>query len=345
MIRKFQKIFDKILEFFKPGKSYISCEWLEHGMIFDSGNYIRTCCFQSNKGGGRPVIKDNFEGIGLDFDSIFEKKNAMRKLHKNGKIIPECESCINLTKKKWNRKNSIKKLLLTHWIDCNSNCIYCPAVTDKSLKERTTHYDIVPILKKMIAFKILDKRAVIDISGGEASIYPEFDDLMELLFTNRFKNIVINSSGIKLSKSILKGLEKGCVSLIVSLDAGSKDLHQSIKQVASFDKVVDNLSAYVHFAKDKNAVKTKYILLSGYNDDEKEVLKWLLLNKKLGIKNVLFDVEIAWYSSLHGNIPERTKEIISYAISQSKMIGIRLGLIDRALMVYNEMKTTGAKNV
>jgi len=344
-MKKIMTFFKKIFEFFRPGKSYLSCEWLENGMIFDTGNLIRVCCFQSNKGGGRPVLLHDFDGRNYNFGQIFDEKNVMRSKHRKGEIIPECQMCPNLIKKKWDKKNHITKLLLTHWIDCNSNCLYCPAVRDEELKKRMTHYNIVPVLKEMIDLNVINKNTLIDISGGEASIYPEFDEMMELLFDNKFKNIIINSSGIKLSESILKGLGKGCVNLIVSLDAGSKDLHQSIKQVASFDKIVDNLSSYMHFAKDKNAVRTKYILLPRYNDDEKEVLKWLLLNKTLGIKNVLFDIEIAWYSSLHGNIPERTKEIISYAISQSKMHGIKLRLIDRALMVYNEMKIIGAKNV
>ena len=343
-MRKLVSFAKKIFEFLKPGKSYLSCEWLEYGMIFDTGNLVRVCCFQSNKGGGRPVLLHDFEGKNYNFGQIFDEKNVMRSKHREGQIVPECEMCPNLTKKKWDRKNVIKKLLLTHWIDCNSNCLYCPAVRDEELKNSMTHYNIVPVLKEMIDFNVINKNTLIDISGGEASIYPEFNEMLQLLFDNDFKKIVINSSGINLSDSILKGLKSGNTKLIVSLDAGTKETHEKIKQVDSFDVVIANLKEYLKAAKKKDSVITKYIIAPPLNDNQEEIEKWLLLNKNLGVKNIFLDVEISWYRDNCLEIPAYIKELIKYAKSNAKEMGLKLVLIDRALMIYNQIKTE-AKNV
>lgn len=343
-MRKIITIIKKIFEFIKPGKSYLSCEWLEYGMIFDTGNLIRVCCFQSNKGGGRPVLLHDFKGDNYNFGQIFDEKNLMRLKHREGQIVSECRMCPNLIKKKWDKKNIIKKLLLTHWIDCNSNCLYCPAVKDEELKNRMTHYNIIPVLKEMIDFNVINKNTLIDISGGEASIYPEFDEMMQLLFDNKFKNIVINSSGINLSDSILKGLKSGSAKLIVSLDAGTKETHVKIKQVDSFDVVIANLKEYLKAAKKKDSVITKYIIMPPLNDNQEQIEKWLLLNKSIGIKSIFLDVEIGWYRENADNVPDNIKKLIKFSVAQAKKIGLKLVLIDRALMVYNQMKIE-AKNV
>ena len=156
---------------------FISCSWLEHGIIFDHENILRVCCSQCNEGGGRPVLRGNYCGEILDWDKIFQQKREMRKVHRRGGIFDKCRGCILLKERQWDDEDYIDMLLLTHWINCNCKCIYCPAVRDEDLKKNNRHYNIVPVLTDMCNKNILRKNAYISIAGGESTIYPEFEDM------------------------------------------------------------------------------------------------------------------------------------------------------------------------
>ena len=42
---------------------------------------------------------------------------------------------------------------------------------------------------------------MIQLSGGEPTIHPQFNEMVELLFDRGFKNVCINSNGIKLAQA------------------------------------------------------------------------------------------------------------------------------------------------
>lgn len=185
-------------------KKYLSCKWLEHGIIFDHANILRVCCSQNNEGGGRYILKHNYQGEILDWEEIFSQKRLQRNIQKEGKIYANCKGCIQLEKKRWDNKDYIDTLLLTHWIHCNSACSYCPAVRDEELLRVNKHYNVLPAIKDLMAKKILKKNAYVSIAGGEATIYPEFEELLHSLLDYGIKNICINTSGIKYSEAIEK---------------------------------------------------------------------------------------------------------------------------------------------
>ena len=103
----------------EENKKFLSCDWLEHGIIFDHENIIRVCCSQCNEGGGRPVIRGYFHGEPLDWHNVFEKKWEMRSVQRTGKTYEKCKGCILLKEKDWDDEDYIDMLLLTHWINCN----------------------------------------------------------------------------------------------------------------------------------------------------------------------------------------------------------------------------------
>jgi len=275
--------------------TFQSCNWLEHGIIFDHCNLIRVCCSQCNEGGGRPILVRNYHGEILDWDSIFKQKREMRDVQRTGETYDKCKGCIMLKEDNWDEENYINHLLLTHWIDCNCRCIYCPAVHDDNLKVENEHYNILPVLKDMCDKNILDKHAYISIAGGESTIYPEFDEMLHLLLDYGCDNILINSSGIKYSPAIERGLAKHRLQLVISIDAGTRKTYEKIKEVKTYDVVCENLRKYALAQGDKkDYLCSKFIIVPEINDDKKEIELWLKNSRALGIKCVDIDVDWRW---------------------------------------------------
>ncbi len=321
------------------GKKYYSCKWLEHGIIFDHCNVIRVCCSQSHEGKGRYELVTKYQGEPIDWENVFAQKRLQREVQKKGATFESCKGCIELEKRHWDSKDYIDTLLFTHWIHCNCACTYCPAIRDDVLIENNKHYNVVPAVKDMIEKKILKKSAFVSIAGGEATIYPEFEELLELLIDYGIKNIQVHTSGIKYSSAIEKGLRKGVVKVIVSLDSACAETHSKIKLKDCFDEVVQNLKKYSTAQRqNKELVSTKYIILPGVNDNKKEMYSWIMLNKELGIKSLDLDIDIAWFHENHSNIPEHIYDLVLFAKNKATNGDFQMRLFDRACMVYNEYK-------
>lgn len=335
-----------MFNWFKRKKEFLSCKWLEHGMTFDHCNLLKVCCAQSHEGGGRYVLKNSYMGGELDWDDIFQQKWEQRKVHRKGKIYEKCKGCLLLEKKEWDDEHYIDTLLLTHWTKCNSLCIYCPAMTDEVLKSTNQHYDVVPALRDMIEKNILRKNTFVSIAGGESTIYPEFEEMLHLLLDYGISDILINTSGIKYSPAIEKGIAEGKLRILVSLDAGTKEIHKKIKSVDSFDKTIENLRRYAMAQNEhKSNVATKYIIVPDINDNQDEIKAWLYLNKDLGIKVLSLDIDIFWHHKNKDNIPQSIYDLVLYAEETARSLDFDLQLYDRAFMVNKEFKKRNNINV
>ncbi len=313
--------------------TFLSCDWLEHGIIFDHSNIIRVCCSQCNEGGGRPILAYNYHGELLDWDKIFAQKKEMRDVQRSGETYSKCKGCILLREDEWDDENYIKRLLLTHWIDCNCRCIYCPAVRDDKLKRENKHYDILPVLKDMCDKKVLDKHAYISIAGGESTIYPEFEDMLHLLLDYGCDNILINSSGIKFSPAIEKGLKNHCLEVVISIDSGTRETYEKIKLVKTYDAVCENLKRYAAAQGDQRLyLCSKFIIVPDYNDNENEIELWLKKSRELGIEHVAIDIDIHWVQKNMNNLQNerRIYDLIVYTKQIADRENLKLRYDERA---------------
>ncbi|MBQ2644496.1 radical SAM protein [bacterium] len=320
---------------------FLSCDWLEHGIIFDHENIIRVCCSQCNEGGGRPVLRGQFYGKDLDWHRIFEQKREMRKVQRTGEVYHQCKGCILLHEDEWDDEDYINRLLLTHWINCNCKCIYCPAISDEYLKQHNKHYNIVPVLEDMCNQGILKKNAYISIAGGESTIYPEFEDMLHLLLDYGCDNILVNSSGIKYSPAIAKGLKEGKLQLTVSIDAGTKNTYEKIKLVPTYEKVSENLSMYAAAQEtDKDRVCSKFIIVPGVNDNEEEIENWLINTHQSGIKHASIDIDLRWVQKNLNSLKDhrRLYELILFTQKTADRESLYLRYDERASImrkIYN----------
>lgn len=280
---------------------YTSCIHLEHGITFFS-NSVQICCISSHPGGGNIMQIDNYKGELIDWDEIFKNRAVMREGIKNGIVPEKCTGCYYLKEQEWNSENYIDEVLIGHFTHCNCNCIYCYTEKDKKFFNSNKTYNIYPVIKDMIEKGVLSKNATVTFGGGEPTILHEFEELVYLLLDYDVYNIRIHSDGIKYSPAIEKGLKLGKITLITSLDSGSKETYEKIKQVPCYDKVWQNMAKY---AKTKNGlIRTKYVLIPGINDSLSEVRNFLKKTSEAGIRNIAFDIEDTWFKENRASIPQ-----------------------------------------
>lgn len=298
---------------------YTSCIHLEHGITFFSSSVL-ICCISSHEGGGNLLQIGDYKGELIDWDKVFENRNKMRDDLKKGIIPEKCKGCYYLKEQDWNTDNYIDEVLIGHFTHCNCNCIYCYTEKDKKFFNNNKTYNIYPVIKDMIEKGVLSKNATVTFGGGEPTILNEFEELVYLLLEYDVHNIRIHSDGIKYSPAIEKGLKLGKITLITSVDSGSKQTYEKIKQVPCFDKVWQNMAKY---AKTKNGlIRTKYVLIPGINDSLSEIKKFMKKTREAGIKNIAFDIEDNWFKENRNNIPQYISVICDFVFECYKQFDI-----------------------
>lgn len=316
-------------------EKYISCKWLESGVCFDTGVYgsnVKLCCYMSAPGGGNSMIFEDYHGSKIDWNEFFRIKNEYRNIQKSGETIPGCVGCVFLEEKYWPQENYIDNIVFDHFTKCNCACTYCYTESDKKGYNKLKTYNIYPIIKEMFDKKIIRIGGAIGFGGGEPTILPEFDKLINLFLKNGFWNIRVPSSGIKYSKTIEKGLSTGQLTVVISIDSSSREMYKKIKQVDAFNVVCKNLKRYSKAKKYLDNVVSKYIIIPETNDSKEEIDNWLKFNKENNIEAIVIDIENSWLERYREDKPdERIIELLKYVIQKSKEMRFHnIDICDRA---------------
>ena len=321
---------------------YKSCQWVNRGIEFRTDE-LRLCCYgylQGRETEYQTTIKKNYHGEIFDWNEIFAIKENLKEQHKKGIYLDACKDCIYLQEKDWDEENYINHFTFNHWTKCNCNCTYCYTMDDKKKFNSYKEYHLYPIIKDMFKKGIIKKteESCIIFGGGEPTILKEFDKLIDLFLEKGCKNIRINSSGIKFSKSIAKGLKLGAISLVISTDSGCKETYEKIKQVKAYNKVWGNIRKYAKAQGENNLLKVKYILYPGVNDNYEEINKWFDEVIKNDVNAVSLSVEQDWYNTHQPNFPTKIYEQISYIEKRAKELNLDLEIYCEALAVLREHK-------
>ena len=316
-------------------EKYVSCKWLESGVCFDNGVYgsnVKLCCYMSAPGGGNTMIFEDYHGEKIDWKKFFAIKREYREIQKRGEIVPGCVGCVFLEEREWQQDDYIDSIIFDHFTKCNCCCSYCYTEEDKKRYNTLKTYNIYPIIKDMFDKKIIRTGGAIGFGGGEPTILPEFDKLIDLLLKNGFSNMRVPSSGIKYSKMIEKGIKTGQLSVVVSIDSSSRETYKKIKQVDAFKTVCKNLQKYAKAQKYSYNVISKYIIIPEINDNHEEIDNWLKFNKENNIGIIVIDIENSWLTRYRNDKPdERIVDLIKYVQQKaSEMNFYRLEICDRA---------------
>ncbi len=281
---------------------YKSCDWISGGLDFRQ-NSIVLCCFTYMQGYDEYELVSNYFGERINWEELFKRKRELTELQKKGQSAKFCQNCVYLEERDWYDDDTINCLIFNHWTKCNSACIYCEFGKEQEYYGKIPYYDIVPILEDMEVNGILKAvpGSFVSFGGGEPAILKNFGKIIKIVERNGFKNIRVNSSGIKYSEAIAQGLDKGIINVCISPDAGSKEKYLQIKRTDAFKKVWENIGKYVKSSNDKLNVKIKYIIIPGYNDTKEDVDDFFMQINNYHVKSVCISVEKNWAMNLKIN--------------------------------------------
>lgn len=329
----------------------LSCDSINNGICFNNckTTSITYCTLTNNANGlGWPNVIENYDGSPIDWGKFFESREREQKLIAEGNPRKECAGCnqIFLGPKVSHRK--IRYILLSTWQVCNSDCLYClghaPVVSpdDPNYAEHYDRwiepYDIFAIVKDMVEKDILDKDAIIDFAGGEPTLYPRFNELLKFFVDNGYKNIIIHTNAIQYAPAIEYGIKNDAVSLLISIDAGTKGMHEKVKRVKSYDAVWKIFKKYSSArGKDFSCnLGTKYVVMPGVNDSKREIEIWLKESKKHGATKVVLNVYNQLLNELNykEDILKKLIDLSEFAIEKAKKLNIPLQLYPNYSAVY-----------
>ena len=309
---------------------YLSCRYIEHGMDFEHTR-LETCCFTCHSGGGKITLQDEYAGENINWEELFKKKRKYREEHRKGNLMPNCVGCVFLEEKDWDEEDYINFLQFNYWIKCNSKCTYCYEVQNKKLFDKITPYNSVPVIKEMIEKKILRPGGEVSFGGGEPTIAPEFEELIQLLTENGFRNMRIHSSGIKFSPAIEEAIRRGVLNVVISIDAGSEKTYKKVKQVNAYKKVLENMKKYSDAQPHGYGLMTsKYIIIPNVNDNRKEIDSWINSVRAVGGRWLALDIEDVWYKMNRSTISTYYLDLVNYVINKAKSYNMKIELYDRA---------------
>lgn len=276
---------------------YRSCHSIEGELFFNHLNKIGYCCMLTPNG-GQPVLYENYNGELIDWDVFFRKREEHIELMKNGSSLPACSECLWIKNSLWpERRREFRYILLNVWVKCNLYCIYCSNHKDINVLNNTKEYNLIPVIKDMIEKHLITPQTKIDIAGGEATLDKHFNELLLLLIDNGVKNINVNTNSTVFSQSIKDGIEKGVVSVISSIDAGSSRKFEYIKKKNLWSNVWKNISSYTQSLDPEtkiNSVRTKFIIIPHINSSKTEILKFIIKSKKANVSGVILNIDLHW---------------------------------------------------
>jgi len=283
----------------------LHCDYINRAIAFNEDKILYCTLGNNTQNKNLPVIKTDFNGSIEDFERVFDLIKEHRNNLRQG-IVPDfCKGCYLLKEGDFpDYGDELRYVLFSNWYACNSRCIYCQKhpkshwVKDakKFLKEDLTEtYNIVPIIEYMISKKMITKNTIVDFAGaaGEPTLYKHFEETIQLLINAHVAKIIIHTNAIHYSKIIEYGISIGLIEICVSIDAGTKRVHQLIKQVETFDTVWKNIKNY---AKAKtpladNNIVTKYIIVPEINDNIEEIEKWAMTSKQSGVTKLILNAD------------------------------------------------------
>jgi organic radical activating enzyme len=253
-------------------QTYLSCRFIERGLVFQPSRAISPCCV--NPAGADYPILTTYDGAGFSLEAVLEARSRIIARHKAGAIEPACQGCPKLQEADWGAIMSpyaVDEITIAPFSSCNIRCNYCytmvkgPWTSPLSKAPR-----LLPMFQALIEQKQLDPNATVRFSGGEPTLSPEFEPLLELL-TGYGARCIVYTNATKRSDAIIGALRRDKVELVLGIDAATVAVYKTIKKMNYLEKVWQVTADYCAAARPDavNKVWAKFIFCAeNYHEAE-----------------------------------------------------------------------------
>ncbi len=307
------------------------CDYIDSGINFGQKS-IYVCCKSAHEGGGMPVLSNSYKN--LDWEKIFEQKKQWQAQIASGNPPERCTGCSHIVETAEIKEDYTFRFVdINSFINCNSQCCYCDCWSTDGFQEKS----LLPIFEELFDKQLLKDSlyGYIQFAGGEPALMIDFDKITDLCIKNGMQNFIINSNGIKFSEGIKNLLENTKTNLFISIDSGTKEVFEKIKNVPCFEKVITNIERYAKSAVEgQSCVWSKYIIIPQVNDTMEEINKWYDLSIEKGIKAVVLDVEREWFKKNGRIITKNMKKMIENIQNRCKKDKIKLDYYEQLKCLY-----------
>ena len=294
-------------------KPYFSCEEFAHTLVF-SPEGLRHCLHPGPQF-SPAVIPISDEAL-LNPDKVFEFKEVFEEERRKGIISDFCKKCIMAKNAVHSRKRYINKVQIAHKLDCNADCSFC---YNHFSERRFKPYKILPQLEQ---FKEYFKNGCeMLFLGGEATIWDEFEDIIDFALREDFYCITLSSNGSVFSEKLAEGIRNKKVQLIISTDVAEENAFRKLKKL-DWNVVADNIKKYLECDVDNMCVSCKMNLIPFVNDTEEQIEQWIQCHADLGVKKLALDIESLNFMSHREYFHPKYKHLLDYAEKSIKEKGL-----------------------
>lgn len=332
---------------------YLSCHYVNHCLGFNDSRIVYCTLGNQSRGKQYAVLRENYNGEPIDWEKLLDKIEADKESNRQGNLIESCKDCMMLRVRDWDSEvppRKFKYVLFSNWYACNSACRYCwkdgkdfliRDVEKNSVINEHDTYDIIPIVKNLISKDLLTEDATIDFAGGEPTMYYKFNEALKLFVDAGVHKIIIHTNAIIFSPEIERAVSEGIAELLISVDAGTKKVHEKVKRVVSYNKVWENLERYCKAKKPENTnkVRSKFVIVPGYNDSENEILRWVKKSMAIGVSELVLNADDCMYMEEKPDEEKfwRVKNLTDYFIETVKKYDCRYHLYSNAINAYTTL--------
>lgn len=267
-------------------KPYKSCIWLEGGLAFNRRSL--NACLIVHHDTGYPFLCD-FNGGEVDLAAVRAAKERIIAENQQADGHPACRGCPHLVTRRWPRhRRPIRLIGIAQFTHCNIECNYCYLQTDDPAKFIAGYdpYAVLPALRGLVRSGMLDRRLIVDWGGGEPTIYPEFDEALELL-TGAGATTWVHTNGTRVPRPIRQGLSTRRLHILCSVDAGTPETWRRIKNRDLLPIVWRNLEQYIRLGA---RVVLKYIV-TDENCAQAELRAFLASAAAVGARELVLDID------------------------------------------------------
>lgn len=180
---------------------------------------------------------------------------------------PDCQGCSHIKDGYFAVEKKIRTYNLATDGRCNFRCRYCrtPIFSNERVPEA---FDFTKAFELFSEAGMLADDLHMDLTSGEICVNPYRSKMLDA--AARFAETVSTATNASIfDQQMFELLQSGRASLIVSVDAGTRETFEYIKRRDQFEQVKRNLIAYGKVG--VGAVELKYIVLPGINDNSADM--------------------------------------------------------------------------
>ena len=244
-------------------------------------------CFGNMKTGLTPPMGSYGLRGEIDIEELATAKRSHLAAVRRGQIPEACRECPSwqLQDRSADTPYLLDDIVIGHHTACNTDCYYCMTNSNSAPVPARAAAPLLPTLKEMVARGYIDPDAIIRFGGGEPTILPEFEKIVDH-FIEVGRRFFINTSGVRYSPAIERMLRRGWATdrVVVSMDSASRQTYELVKGYDLADRVWNNIARYAAIAPDM--MEVKYIVLP---DNAHETRDFVRKCHDIGVRRVSID--------------------------------------------------------